>query len=327
VTILVTGSAGHLGEALMRTLRAGGTPALGADLLPSAFTDCVGTICERDFVRRILSGVTVVIHSATLHKPHLATHSAQDFVDTNISGTLNLLEEATSAGVQAFVYTSTTSVFGAALRPDAGKPAVWVTEELRPVLKNMYGVTKSAAEELCELFHRRTGLPALVLRTGRFFPEVDDDAAIREHYDLPNVQANEMLYRRVDLEDLVNVHLLAAKKASAIGFRRYVISTTTPFSSDDTALLRRDAARVVERVFPDYKSIYSSRNWKLFPTIDRVYVNALARRELGWNPKYDFRHVLNCARAGRDFRSPLACEVGSKGYHATAFTSGPYPLA
>ena len=65
-------------------------------------------------------GIDVVMHTATLHKPHVATHSRQDFVDTNITGTLNLLEEATS--VRAFLFTSTTSVFGRALTPPAGAP-------------------------------------------------------------------------------------------------------------------------------------------------------------------------------------------------------------
>ena len=122
MTILVTGSAGHLGEALHRTLRGRGSPVHGVDLKPSPFTDAVGSIVDPDFVRRQMDGVTAVIHTATLHKPHVATHSRQDFVDTNVTGTLNLLEEAVAAGVQAFVFTSTTSVFGDALIPPAGAP-------------------------------------------------------------------------------------------------------------------------------------------------------------------------------------------------------------
>ena len=69
-----------------------------------------------------MEGANVVFHAATLHKPHLATNSRQEFVDVNITGTLNLLEEAVAAGVGAFVYTSTTSVFGDALVPPAGAP-------------------------------------------------------------------------------------------------------------------------------------------------------------------------------------------------------------
>ncbi|MGC7986079.1 hypothetical protein ACP3XM_24865, partial [Salmonella enterica] len=64
----------------------------------------------------------------------------------------------------------------------------------------------------------------------------------------------------------------------------------------------------------------------LFPSIDRVYVNERARRELGWRPEFDFAHVLNCLRAGLDFRSELARAVGSKGYHDAVFDDGPYPI-
>ena len=106
-----------------------------------------------------MAGVRAVIHAATLHKPHVATHARQDFVDVNVSGTLTLLEEAVRAGVGAFVFTSTTSTFGSALTPAAGEPAAWVTEEVAPVPRNIYGVTKLAAESLCELFARKERLP------------------------------------------------------------------------------------------------------------------------------------------------------------------------
>jgi UDP-glucose 4-epimerase len=101
MAMLVTGSAGHLGEALMRTLLDAGHQPIGVDLKPSAFTRKVGSITDRHFVKRCMAGVHAVLHTATLHKPHVATHTRQDFVDTNISGTLNLLEEAAAAGVAA----------------------------------------------------------------------------------------------------------------------------------------------------------------------------------------------------------------------------------
>src|SRR5260221_4782651 len=176
MTVLVTGSAGHLGEALMRTFRRMQKPARGLDLKPSPFTDLVGSIADRAFVGRSMAGVRAVIHAATLHKPHVATHSRQDFVDTNVTGTLNLLEEAAAAGVGAFVFTSTTSAFGSALTPPGGAPAAWVTEDLAPIPRNIYGTTKVAAEDLCELFHRDHGLACLILRTSRVFPEEDDRA-------------------------------------------------------------------------------------------------------------------------------------------------------
>src|SRR3954469_9714788 len=148
MTILVTGSAGHLGEGLLRTLRGRDSSVRGIDLKPSPFTDAVGSIVDSDFGRAQMDGVTAVIHTATLHKPHVATHSKQDFVDTNVTGTLNLLEAAVSSDVRAFIFTSTTSTFGDALTPPPGAPAAWITEDVVPIPKNIYGATKIAAENL-----------------------------------------------------------------------------------------------------------------------------------------------------------------------------------
>lgn len=313
--ILVTGSAGHLGEALVRALQNTSHEAIGLDLIHSDFTSELGSIADRPFVRRCMKGVGAVLHTATLHKPHVSTHSRQIFVDTNITGTLNLLEEAASAGVRSFVFTSTTSAFGDALTPPAGAPAAWVTEDVTPIPKNIYGVTKTAAEDMCELFRRNYQLPCLVLRTSRFFPEEDDDEVTRQAYEDGNVKANEFLYRRVDLEDVVSAHLLALEKAPAIGFGRYIISATTPFTRDDLFDLRANASQVVKRNFPDYEEEYARRGWRMFPGIERVYVNERARKDLGWRPRYDFRHVLDSLKAGADPRSPLSRAVGSKGYH------------
>jgi UDP-glucose 4-epimerase len=303
MTTLVTGSSGHLGEAMVRTLRNLGSEVIGLDVLNSPFTDCIGSIADRTFVRRSMSGVRVVFHVATLHKPHVGTHSREDFVDTNIAGTLNLLEEATAAQVDAFVFTSTTSVFGNALAPPVGAPAIWVTEDLRPVPKNIYGVTKAAAEDLCELFHRNHDLVCIILRTSRFFPEADDDKAVRDTYDDANVKANEYLFRRVDIADAVSAHLLAAERAPAIGFGRYIISATTPFSTSDLVELRTDAPAVTRRRVPEFEAAYVQRGWRMVSTIDRVYDNNRARTELGWRPRHDFRSVIRRLSQGEDIQA------------------------
>jgi UDP-glucose 4-epimerase len=324
--ILVTGSAGHLGEALVRTLKDLKYEVVGVDIRDSPFSTHVGSIADRACVRRCIRGVQAVLHAATLHKPHVATHARQEFIDTNITGTLNLLEEAVTEGVESFVFTSTTSVFGDALAPRAGAPAAWVTEEVTPVPKNIYGVTKAAAEDLCQVFHRNQGLACLILRTSRFFPEEDDNRRVREAYSDENAKANEYLYRRVDIEDVVSAHLLALKHAQAIGFQKYIISATTPFVPEDLLDLRIDAPQVVGRRVPAYEDEYRRRGWKMFPTIDRVYVNERARRELGWQPRFDFAYLIARLTAGDDLRSPLARVIGSKGYHDKVFADGPYPV-
>jgi nucleoside-diphosphate-sugar epimerase len=322
VKALVTGAAGHLGEALARTLIRAGHDAVGIDVLASEHVTHVGSIVDRARVRQAMAGVETVFHAATLHKPHVATHGGQDFIDTNVTGTLNLLEEAAAAGVRAFVFTSTTSVFGDALSPPPGAPAAWITEDVTPVPKNIYGVTKAAAEDLCQLFHRNQRLACIVLRTSRFFPEEDDDRGAREAFSDQNLKANEYLHRRVDIEDVVSAHLLAAERAPAIGFGKYVISATTPFRTEDCADLAVDAAAVVRRRVPDCEAEYARRGWRLFPNMGRVYVNDRARRDLGWRPAHDFPSIIARLRAGGEIASPLARAIGAKGYHR----AGSYPV-
>jgi nucleoside-diphosphate-sugar epimerase len=314
----VTGSSGHLGEALVRAFRGQGHEVVGLDVLDSPCTTVVGSIADRACVRRCMAGIDGVVHAATLHKPHVGSHQRANFIETNITGTLHLLEEAVSAHVSRLLFTSTTSVFGRALQPAEGEPAAWITEDVTPVPRNIYGVTKTAAEDLCELIWREHGLPCLILRTSRFFPEPDDRDEVRAAFDDLNAKVNELLYRRVDIEDVVSAHLLALERAPAIGFARYVISATTPFGPGDLAAVRADLPAVVRRLYPDYEELYARRGWRMFPAIERVYVNQRARRELGWSPRHDFRYALDRLAEGADPRSSLALEIGAKGYHAVS---------
>ena len=314
-TLLVTGSSGHLGEALVRTLRAAGRPVRGIDVLPSPWTDIVGSISDPATVERAFDGVTEVVHAATLHKPHVATHTRQQFIDVNVTGTLVLLEAAVRARVRAFVYTSTTSTFGDALSPPPGAPAAWITEDVVPVPKNIYGVTKCAAEDLCQLAHRNQQLAVVVLRTSRFFPETDDDPHKAAAFDGDNLKHVELLYRRADIEDIVSAHLCALERAPAIGWGRYIVSATTPLTRDDVGELARDVASVIDRRVPGWRAVYAARGWRMPATLDRVYDNSRARTALGWQPAHNFSSALQRLAAGDDLRSPLARTIGEKGYH------------
>ncbi|MCA9667829.1 MAG: NAD(P)-dependent oxidoreductase [Myxococcales bacterium] len=315
---LVTGSSGHLGDAMVRVVRERGGEAVGLDLLAGAHTDVVADIVDRAAVRRCIAErgpFDTVLHAATLHKPHVALCSRQAFVDVNISGTLNLLEEASAAAIERFIFTSTTSAFGRALAPHPDAPAAWIDEDVIGPSKNIYGASKTAAEELCQLFSHTHALPCLVLRTSRFFPEEDDSAALREAFaDQANLKVNELLYRRVDIADAVDAHLLAAERAPTIGFARYIISATTPFSRDDVAALRADAPAVVARRFPSYAALYAQLGWRMHQSFDRVYDNTRAREQLGWRPRVDFGSALAALARGEDWQSPLARAVGAKGY-------------
>jgi nucleoside-diphosphate-sugar epimerase len=273
-----------------------------------------------------MEGVDYVLHTATLHKPHVGTHSRQEFIDTNITGTLQLLEAAVMHKVKGFIFTSTTSVFGDALVPPPGQPAAWITEDVVPQPKNIYGVTKAAAEDLCQLFFRNHTLPCLILRTSRFFPESDDNKGMRDAFADDNLKALEYLYRRVDIEDVVSAHLAAMNRVQIIGFGKYIISATTPFTPTDLPALRDHAPSVIQSLYPAAADIFAQLNWRFLPHIDRVYVNQKALTALHWQPKHDFGSLLQKLQQGGDIRSELANIIGVKGYHAAGFSEGPYPV-
>lgn len=111
-----------------------------------------------------------------------------------------------------------------------------------------------------------------------------------------------------------------------LGFGRYIVSATTPFAQADMARQRADMAGVLRDRVPGFEPEYARRGWHLPAGIDRVYVNARAREELGWRPRHDFADVLARLRSGGTVLSPLAERIGAKGYHAESFADGPYPV-
>ncbi len=323
---LITGTSGHLGDALVRTLLTANQEVVSVDVNPGPSTTHIGSIADRAFIEPLLQGIDIVIHPATLHKPHVVTHSKQDFIDTNISGTLNLLECAVLHNIKSFVFTSTTSTYGHALRPDRSLPAAWVTEDLQPIPKNIYGITKLAAENLCKLIHDKDGLPVVILRTSRFFPEEDDNPEIRQRYPDGNIKLLEYLYRRAELEDVVNAHLLAAKRAPEIGFDKFIITATSPFQTSDLEQLRVDPSAVVRTYYPEFEAVFARLGWNMLEDIERVYVNEKARTVLGWHPNHDFGSMLAAIANDADPRSPISQAIGSKGYHDEVFEDGPFPV-
>lgn len=324
--LLITGSSGHLGEAILRLCAERGLAARGLDLVPGPFTHSIHDLRDPTGVAEFVKDSRAVIHCATLHKPHVATHTRQDFVDTNVTGTLALLEAARSAGHARFVFTSTTSAFGDALRPPAGAPAAWIDESVRDVPKNIYGATKTAAEDLCQLFARRFGLPVTVLRVSRFFPEPDDDPAVRAERQDHHTKLLEFLNRRIDSADAAEAHLLAVAADLPEPFTRLILSAPTPFERDDAAKLRGDLKAILEKRLPGSPGRLEALGVVLPEGFGRVYDSSAARRALGWAPAYSFARVLKQLEDGDPIGSPIWQAVGTKGYHGASFRDGLYPV-
>jgi UDP-glucose 4-epimerase len=295
VRILLTGSSGWLGRTMAPRLRRAGHQVVGLDVRPGEFTSVLGSVCDRAVVDRIMARreITAVVHSAALHKPDLIRHTAAEFISVNVQGTQNLLESAVASGADRFVFTSTTSLMiSQAIRAGGAKKAAWITEEMRPLEpRNIYGVTKLAAEHLCRLAYQDHRLPIIVLRTARFFPE-EDDMAHEIEQSAENTKANEFLFRRLTVEDAAAIHIAALDRAPALGLETVIACAPTPFKPADCEELMADAPSVVARYFPEYRELYRRRGWTMFGSIDRVYVAHRAEERLGFRCRTGFAEVL-----------------------------------
>lgn len=270
---------------------------VGLDPIPGPSTSVLGSVSDKAIVQALFAHHRFegVIHAGALHKPDIARYSMQQFIEVNITGTLNLLEAAVEHKTASFVFTSTTSLMiTQAIRDEISPKAVWLDEHAGPLLpRNIYGVTKRSAEEVCRLIHAEHGLPCIVLRTSRFFPEDDDT-----HLSLSgeNMKANELLFRRLTVKDCADAHIVALSKAPTIGFGTYIVSAPPPFRQDDCAALKADAAGVIARYFPEAAALYDEKGWSLPTSIGRVYDPSAIERDLGFRCKSDFASVLDALR-------------------------------
>lgn len=275
--VLITGSSGQLGSEIARQLCTE-HEVLGVDLMPGPWTAQVGGILDRELMSGLVRDVDAVIHTASLHAPHVPQLPKQAFVDTNMSGTLQLLEAAAQARIRRFVYTSTTSVYGYAMVPT--DRAVWVTEELEPRPRDIYDITKLAAEQLVRQFSVENGLATDCLRVSRFFNEEPALATIHR------------LYGGADVRDIAAAHVLALTNEDR-QYGLYNVSARSPFTQQDLADLLRDAASVIARYFPEAADVFTRQGWRLPGSIDRVYVIEKAERELRYAPRYNFAERLH----------------------------------
>ena len=271
-TIVVTGSSGRVGAAIAAEF-AVDHEIRGLDRVAGPFTTHPGSVEDPVLVREAMAGANLVVHTASLHAPHVGRETEARFRAVNVAGTELLLDAAAGAGVSRFIYTSTTSVYGHAMEP--GEAAVWVTEDLEPAPRDIYDETKLAAEALCRAAVGEGRVECISLRISRCFPEPERVVALHR------------LHRGVDLRDVAQAHRLASTVPLA-GFGAYNVSAQSPFEIEDCAELLADAPAVLRRRVPRIEALFAARNWRLPDSIDRVYAIDKARRELGYSPRFNF---------------------------------------
>jgi UDP-glucose 4-epimerase len=279
VRVLVTGTSGGLGGEVAGALARAGIEVLGVDARPGPRTTVVADVRDARAMHRAIERSDALIHTVSLHAPDLKRSSVQDFISTNVVALRNALHAAAAARLSRVVFTSTTSVYGHALDPR--DEAVWVDESLVPQPRDIYDVTKLAAERLCARFNRSTDVPTVSLRISRFSFSSD-----------PGLAAAYCLHRAVDVRDAALAHLLALVRPLD-GYHTFNVSGASPFKREDVAQLLRNAASVLERRAPEIVAAFRRAGRPLPHRIDRVYAIDQARRGLAYEPRYGVLDLLS----------------------------------
>lgn len=179
---LVTGGAGFIGSNIVEALVSAGervrvlddlSNGLARNLQP--FGDAVdfieGDICDPAVVQRAVDGAQVVLHLAALGSVQRSVDNPARSNAVNVSGTVNVLDAARRAGVERFVFSSSSSVYG-------DNPALPKHEGLTPSPISPYAVTKLAGEAYARAFHHVYGLDTVCLRYFNVFgPRQRPDSA------------------------------------------------------------------------------------------------------------------------------------------------------
>ena len=271
--ILVTGAAGLIGSGVASRL-ATEHDVVGLDLRPGAQVQVIADCSQAAEWRHRLGDVDAVVHTAALHAPHVGRRTDDEFRRANVEATSRLIDFALDAGASRFVLTSTTSLYGHALK--GADRAVWVDELLEPQPRDIYDETKLAAERLVS--QAGGSMTVTSLRMSRCFPE---PAGLMAWY---------RLHRGIDRRDVAKAHALALGRTGRPG--TYVISSATPFEREDNIDLFVNAPTSIERRAPGLIAAMARRGWHSPRSIDRVYDCSLASAELGFSPEHGVESCL-----------------------------------
>ena len=275
--ILVTGSSGQAGKAIAELLSQQYI-VKGLDIIDGKFTNVKGSLNNWASMKEITKNIDAIVHTAALHAPHISLHSREEFIDTNIKGTLYLLEAAKLNGVKKLIYTSTTSLYGESMNNP--KHAVWITERVMPIARDIYDITKLAAEELCRDFFDAEKLQTVSLRVSRFWDEPLDKKVFYR------------MYRGVDVRDVATAHKLALE-ISLNNFELFNVSAETIFNINDIKDLRKNLQNFLKNKYPQIIDFFASQKWEVPEYIDRVYIIDKAKKILGYQPLYNIDYLIN----------------------------------
>jgi NAD dependent epimerase/dehydratase len=328
--ILVTGADGFIGSHLTEALVRAGYDVRAFVLYNSfdswgwldhcatdvagKFQVFTGDIRDPHGVRSAMQGCEAVLHLAALIAIPYSYHSPDAYVDTNIKGTLNVLQAARALGVRRLVHTSTSEVYGTARY-------VPITEEHPLQGQSPYAATKIGADQLALSFFRSFGTPVTVLRPFNTYGPRQSARAV-----IPTIMTQIVGgRRRIELgaihptRDFNHVSDTVSAFVAALGCEESageVINVGTGFeiSIGDVARLVAEVMGAEVEIAADPRRLRPQRS-----EVERLCAASdKAQRLLGWQPRYSGREGLR--RGLGETASWFADSTRLKLYRAGAYT-------
>lgn len=297
VPVLVTGADGFIGSHLVERLvlegarvrafciyNSNGSTGWLDDLAPDVRTRIevrLGDIRDARYVEQAVDGTEVVFHLAALVAIPYSYHAVQSYVDTNIGGTLNVLEAARRGRVRRVIQTSTSEVYGT--------PTDLPIRETHPLnAQSPYAATKVAADQLSLAFHRSFDLPVTILRPfNTYGPRQSERAVIAT------------IIRQL-LSGRTEIHLGRLDTRRDVTFvsdtvEAFLLAATTPNIEGRTIQLGTGRAEPIQRFF-DIAASLTGVEATVVQDADRLRPDAsevevlqsdpsLARSVLGWTTR------------------------------------------
>ncbi|MBA4318779.1 MAG: NAD-dependent dehydratase [Flavobacterium sp.] len=300
--VLVTGAGGFIGSHLTEKLSASGYKVkafvhynsrnswgwLDSSVCKERIEVISGDIRDADIVRHAMRDVKTVFHLAALIGIPYSYHSPEAYVDTNIKGTLNILQSALDFGVKKVVLTSTSEIYGTA-------QFVPITE-FHPINpQSPYAASKSAADLLGISFHKSFNLPVVIVRPfNTFGPRQSARAVIPTIITQILAGCKKIKLGSLDptrdltyVEDTVRGFIKASESKKGIG-EVINLGSKSEISIRDLAYLIARVMRVNVTIQDDAK-----RKRPVKSEVNRLLAdNSKARKLLKWSPEYSLEDSL-----------------------------------
>lgn len=302
--VLVTGADGFIGSHLTECLVAHGCDVRAftfynsfnswgwLDRISPATRDALDVFCgdirDPNGVREAMKGVDVVFHLAALIAIPFSYHSPDSYVDTNVKGTLNVLQAARDAGCSRIVITSTSEVYGTARYVPI--------DEVHPMQpQSPYSASKIAADMIAESFHLSFGLPVVIVRPfNTYGPRQSARAVIPTIITQLFSGSTEIKLGSLHPTRDFNFVTDTAAGFIAIAEADKSVGGTTNIASQDEISIGALASELIRQINPSAKILCDNiRTRPGDSEVERLLGSSQKIRQItGWSPKYDLERGL-----------------------------------